>query len=227
MHSTIDDFTSTNVHQVEDWARGWVLGDEWLNGLTHGFGLFLSLLGIFFLVMPALDSNEPWKLFSFTVYGLSLILLYAASTVYHTLKQPKYKKRFRTIDHCAIYLLIAGSYTPFTLVPLLGSIGWLLFGVIWSLACVGIFLKCCFLHRFQRFSTALYLLMGWLVIIAVEPLMNTFPYEGLLWLLMGGLSYTFGVLFFVTDKRKYHHAIWHLFVLGGSACHYVAIALYI
>lgn len=212
---------------MEDWAKAWVLGDEWVNTLTHGFGLLLSLLGFFFLVLPSLNNNEPWKLFSFVIYGASLVLLYSSSTIYHYLKTEKLKKLFRKVDHCAIFLLIAGSYTPFTLIPLKGIYGWMLFGTIWSLAFLGIFLKAFYIHRFKKFTTCLYLLMGWLVIIAIEPLMNNFPYEGLVWLLVGGVSYTIGVYFFVLDKRKYYHAVWHVFVLGGSACQYFAILLYI
>jgi hemolysin III len=226
-HLTMDHYKDKNIHEVEEWARGWTLGDEWANAYTHGLGLLLSLLGFFFLVFPNLDNEDPWKLFSFTIYGISLVLLYSASTIYHVSKTPKLKKLFRKVDHCAIYLLIAGSYTPFTLMPLKGMYGWMLFGTIWSLAFLGIFLKSFFIHRFLKFSTFLYLLMGWLVIIAAEPLVNNFPYEGLIWLFVGGLSYTCGVIFFVMDKRKFYHAIWHLFVLGGSACQYFAILFYI
>lgn len=224
--TTFDHFKNKGLHEVEDWAHAWILGDEWANTLTHGLGLLLSVLGLFFLIFFSRDSDDPWKLFSFVVYGGSLVLLYLASTIYHLSKTPKLKKIFRVIDHCAIYLLIAGSYTPFTLMPLKGLYGWLLFGAIWSLACAGIFLKSFYIHRFKRFSTALYLLMGWLAIIAAKPLVDNYPYEGLIWLVAGGILYTLGVFFFIQDKRKFYHAIWHLFVLAGSVCHYFSILLY-
>jgi len=226
-HITLDHFKNKHISEVEDWAHAWILGDEWANILTHGLGLILSLLGFFFLIFLSLNSDDPWKLVSFTIYGGSLVLLYSASTIYHFIKTPRLKKTFRIIDHCAIYLLIAGSYTPFTLMPLKGIYGWVLFGAIWSLACLGIFLKSFYMHRFKKFSTMLYLLMGWLAIIAAEPLINNFPYKGLIWLVSGGLLYTLGVFFFVMDKRKFYHAIWHVFVIAGSTCHYFAILLYI
>lgn len=224
---TIDHFKNKHISEVEDWAQAWVLGDEWANTLTHGLGLLLSVLGFFFLLFLSIQSGDPWKVFSLTIYGSSLVILYFSSTIYHFLTTPKFKKIFRIIDHSAIYLLIAGSYTPFTLLPLKGTYGWILFTAIWSLACIGIFLKLFYMHRFKKFSTALYLLMGWLAVIATEPLINNFPYEGLLWVLAGGLFYTCGVFFFVMDRRKFYHAIWHIFVVGGSACHYFAILLYI
>ncbi len=143
------------------------------------------------------------------------------------MRRPHLKKLFRTIDHCAIYLLIAGSYTPFTLLVLGGVWGWTLFAIVWTLAAIGMCLKTFFRHRFKILSTSLYLFMGWLVVIAAEPLMARFDPSGLSWLLAGGLSYTVGVIFFVLDKRRFYHAIWHVFVLGGSVCHYLAVLLYL
>lgn len=223
----INDHTKhSRLHDLEEWAHALVLGDEWANTLTHGLGLLLSVLGFSFLMHLSYDSDDPLKLASFVIYGASLVLLYAASTIYHLVKTPKLKKALRVVDHCAIYLLIAGSYTPFTLMPLKGLYGWMMFGAIWSLACLGIFLKAFYIHRFKKFSTALYLLMGWLAIIAAKPLIDSYPYEGLLWLLAGGVLYTLGVVFFVQDKKKFFHAIWHVFVIGGSVCHYFSISLY-
>jgi len=204
-----------------------VLEDEWINSLSHGLGFVLSLVGFFFLMTISFESQDPWRKVSFFIYGSSLVLLYAASTIYHAIKKPRLKVLFRKIDHCAIYLLIAGSYTPFTLMPLKGFWGWLLFGIIWSLAALGITFKIFFIHRFQVISTFIYLAMGWLVIIAAEPLANNYAYEGLVWLIAGGAFYTLGVIFFVLDKKRFFHAIWHLFVLGGSLCHYFAILFYI
>lgn len=221
-----DHFKDKHISEVEDWAHAWVLGDEWANSLTHGLGLLLSVLGFFFLLYLGITSGDPWKLVSFTIYGSSLVILYFASTVYHLIRNPKLKKTFRIIDHCAIYLLIAGSYTPFTLLPLKGMYGWILFGSVWTLACIGILLKFFYMHRFKKLSTVLYLMMGWLAIFAAEPLINNFHFEGLMWLGAGGLLYTGGVFFFAMDKRKFFHAIWHVFVIGGSVCHYFSILLY-
>jgi len=211
----------------QEWAQALLLGDEWANYLTHSIGLFLSFLGMIFLIYHPLIESDHWRLFNFIIYGGSLILLYAASTCYHALRNPKLKKLFRTVDHCAIYLLIAGSYTPFTLLVLGGVWGWTMFSVVWGLAVLGIFLKIFFTHRFKILSTCLYLFMGWLVVIAAEPLLDRLHVNGLFWLLAGGVSYTMGVIFYVLDKRPFFHAIWHLFVMGGSTCHYLAILFYL
>lgn len=211
----------------EEWAQGLLLGDEWANCLTHGIGLILSFIGMFVLLSAPMQNGDHLKAVYFGIYGVSLILLYAASTLYHAVKRPKMKQFFRTLDHCAIYLLIAGSYTPFTLLILEGWWGWALFTVVWGLAFSGIAFKIYFGHRFKFLSTAIYLFMGWLVIFAAEPLLERFHYDGVRWLVAGGLSYTAGVAFYVLDKRRFYHAIWHLFVLGGSVCHYLAVLLYI
>ncbi len=211
----------------EEWMQGLRLGDEWANSWTHGLGFLLSLIGLAILILVPLQEGNHWKLVNFAVYGGSLVLLYAVSTFYHALRQPQLKKIFRTIDHCAIYFLIAGSYTPFTMLLLEGAWGWTLFGIVWGLACIGIIFKIFFTHRFKILSTIIYLFMGWLVVIAAEPLIERLPYHGLCWLLVGGLFYTIVVIFFALDKRRFFHAIWHLFVMGGSICHYFAILLYL
>ena len=211
----------------EEWAQALLLGDEWANCLTHSIGLLFSFIGFIFLIKIPFQEENTWKLFNFAIYGLSLILLYAASTCYHSLHHPNLKRIFRTVDHCAIYVLIAGSYTPFTMLLLQDTWGWVLFGIVWSLAGLGILLKIGFRHRFKVFSTTLYLLMGWLIVIAADPLIERLHPTGLYWLLAGGMSYTVGVIFFALDKRRFYHAIWHLFVLGGSACHYLAILFYL
>lgn len=216
-----------NLDSENEWAQGMLLGDEWANSLTHGLGLFLSFIGFFFLLQIPLYENDFWKIINFSIYGSSLIILYAASTFYHAARRPKLKKLLRLVDHCAIYLLIAGSYTPFTLLVLRESGGWFLFSVIWALAFMGIICKIFFRYRFKILSTCLYLFMGWLVLLAVEPLMENLHINGLYWLIAGGLFYTTGVVFYALDKKKFYHAIWHLFVLGGSACHYFAIWLYL
>lgn len=215
------------LSQEEEWARSLILGDEWANSLTHGIGLMLSLIGFILLIMNPFQEGDHWKLIIVGVYGGSLILLYAASTLYHAVQRPKLKKVLRIVDHCAIYLLIAGTYTPFTMLLLDEFWGGILFGTVWSLACLGIIFKIFFSHRFMILSTCIYLFMGWLVIIAAEPLVNSLHINGLYWLIAGGLCYTFGVIFFALDKRRFYHAIWHLFVLGGSVCHYFAVLFYL
>jgi hemolysin III len=216
-----------HLPEEEKWAQGLLLGDEWANSLTHGIGLILSIIGFIFLIANPLQAEDHWKLLNFAVYGGSLILLYAASTCYHAIKRPQLKKVLRLVDHCAIYLLIAGTYTPFTIFVLEGVWGWTLFTIVWGLACLGITFKTLFKHRFSALSTTVYLLMGWMVIIAAEPLMSRFHISGLCWVLAGGLCYTLGVIFYILDKRRFYHAIWHLFVLVGSFCHYCAIFFYI
>ncbi len=211
----------------DEWASGMILGDEWANAWTHGLGFLLSLIGLMMLVVIPLQEGNHWKLLNFAVYGGSLVLVYAASMVYHSLRRPALKKLFRTLDHCAIYVFIAGSYTPFTMLLLEGSWGWLLFGMVWGLAIFGIIFKIFFTHRFKVLSTAIYLFMGWLVVIAAEPLMERIPTSGLYWLIAGGMLYTLGVIFFVMDKRYLYHAIWHVFVMAGSICHYFAVLLYL
>jgi hemolysin III len=201
--------------------------DEWANTITHGIGFLLSAVGLVFLLQTPLGEGNYWKLFAFTVYGLSLITLYLTSTLYHNSRNPRLKQIFRLLDHCAIYLLIAGSYTPFTLISLEGIWGWTLFGMIWSLAFTGILFKIFFIHRFEYLSTAIYLIMGWLIVIAIEPLVNSLSTEGLYWIVAGGLSYTTGVIFFLLDRKPFFHAIWHLFVMCGSTCHYFAISLHV
>ena len=211
----------------EEWIQGMLLGDEWANWLTHCFGFVLSFVGLYALLITPMQTGDHWKLANLCIYGLSLILLYAASTFYHLTRKPKLKRLFHTLDHCAIYLLIAGSYTPFTMLILGGFWGWALFSAVWSLALIGVTMTIFFRHRFKHLSTALYLVMGWLVVFAAEPLINSFHLNGLFWLFGGGLSYTVGVIFYAMDKRRFYHAIWHLFVLGGSVCHYLAILFYI
>lgn len=207
--------------------RHWELKDEWANSLTHGVGFIFSLIGFFYLIKIALEEGNMWKLAAFLIYGCSLVLLYAISTLYHSFKSIKLKSLFRLFDHCAIYILIAGSYTPITLLSLPTVWSWTIFSVIWSLAILGIVFKVFFIHRFETLSTLLYLFMGWLIVIAAEPILTHVQTEALYWLAGGGAAYTGGVIFFVFDKTRFFHAIWHIFVLGGSACHYFAFSLYL
>ncbi len=201
--------------------------EEIANAVTHGLGLLASLAALPVLVTTAvMRGDDAAGVAGATVFGTALLLLYLASTVYHALPASRAKRAFQLLDHVAIYLLIAGTYTPFTLGALRGAWGWSLFGVVWGLALAGIAFELLAGTRFQRLSTALYLLKGWLVLIAVVPLVERVPAAGLVWLLIGGLLYTVGVWFFVQDHRRYRHAIWHLFVLGGSTCHFFAVLWY-
>jgi hemolysin III len=198
--------------------------EELASSLTHGFGLVLSVAGLPGLIWLAARSGTVWHLVSAAVFGTSLVVLYASSTAYHSCRRPAAKRVFRACDHCAIYLLIAGSYTPFTLVTLRGRWGWALFAAIWTLCLLGIVGKVVAANRFREAAVALYVVMGWLAIVAIKPLFLLLSWTGLGWLLAGGLAYTAGLAFFALEGRvPYSHAIWHVFVMAGSACHYVAV----
>ncbi|HET6490358.1 MAG TPA: hemolysin III family protein [Syntrophales bacterium] len=201
--------------------------EELVNGLTHGTGAVLSAAGLVVLVVLACLHGTTPHIVSCSVYGTTLLLLYTASTLYHTVRSPNLKHIFKVIDHSCIYLLIAGTYTPFTLVTLQGSLGWTLFGLIWALAAAGIVFQIFFVYRFKILATVAYVLMGWVAVVAVKPLLEALPSGGFAWILAGGLVYTVGALVYLIKQLPYNHAIWHLFVLGGSACHYVAVLLYV
>jgi len=197
--------------------------EEIANTVTHGIGLLLSVAGFVVLLVLAILRGTAWHIVACSVYGASLICLYTASTLYHAVISPRLKRALKIFDHSAIYLLIAGTYTPFLLLQLRGPWGWSLFGVVWSLAFAGILLKFWFVDHFQHLSTAVYMLMGWLVIIAAKPVLAHVPSATLLWLLAGGLFYSTGVIFYVWKRLPYSHAVWHVFVLAGSTCHYFAV----
>ena len=201
--------------------------EELINSITHGAGVALSIAGLAVLVTLAALRGTAWHIVSCSVYGATLVLLYTASTLYHSMRSPRVKRFFRIIDHAAIYLLIAGTYTPFTLVNLRGGWGWTLFGLVWGLAVLGVLFKIFFVDRFPIASTIVYILMGWLAVIAIKPLLAAVPSGGILWLLAGGLAYTLGVVFFAWEKIPYNHAAWHVFVLTGSICHYFAVLFYV
>lgn len=201
--------------------------EEIANTVTHGFGLILSVAGFIFLVYLASVNGGVWHVTSSVVYGFSLVVLYAASTFYHGAIDPKYKKTLQILDHCCIYLLIAGTYTPFSLVVLRGTHGQGLFLLIWSLALAGILLKLIFGDKYKILSVASYLLMGWLGVFAVQPLFAALGVVPIALVVSGGIAYTIGVIFFAMPKIPHHHAIWHLFVLAGSILHFAAIALYV
>ncbi|XFO65142.1 hypothetical protein SPSIL_012510 [Sporomusa silvacetica DSM 10669] len=201
--------------------------EEILNAVTHGVGSLLALIGLGALMAAAYIDGGVWHVVSFSIYGISLVLLYVASTLYHSFTNEKLKCIFKFLDHSAIYVLIAGNYTPFTLIPLHGTLGWTIFSVIWGLAIAGITFQVFFVKRFKIFATLCYLFMGWLAVVMIKPLLATVPIEGIYWLIGGGLFYTVGAIFYLAHKIPYNHAIWHLFVLAGSIAHFVAVLKYI
>jgi len=196
---------------------------ELANSVTHGAGLALAIAGCAAVITLAAVRGNAWHIVACSVYGATLVCLYAASTVYHSVRSYRVKRLMRILDHSAIYLLIAGTYTPFALVNMRGGWGWSLFGVVWGLAAAGIIFKVWFVEHFPVASTIVYLAMGWLAMVAVKPVLAMVPLAGVVWLLAGGLLYTAGVGFFAWEKLPYHHAIWHVFVIGGSVCHFVAV----
>lgn len=200
--------------------------EEIANAASHGFGLLLALIALPVLLATKHETGDALDVIAAGVFSLTLILLYLASTLYHSVPHPESKKLLRVLDHSAIYLLIAGTYTPFTLGVLRGPVGWTLFGLIWALAFAGIVKKAIMGPRFPRLSTILYVVMGWLVVLAIHPLVVAMEPWGLFWLVAGGLSYTGGVVFYGLHRMRYHHLVWHLFVLTGSICHFIAVLLY-
>jgi hemolysin III len=202
-------------------------GEEIANSISHGIGLVAALVATPFLVLQAVRRGDTGFIVGASVFAATMVLLYLASTLYHALPIGKAKRVFRVIEHSAIFLLIAGTYTPFTLGVLRGAWGWTLLGLVWGLAVAGVALKAFNKMSHPIISTSLYLLMGWLILIAVNPLYARVPASGLLWLVAGGVAYTAGVAFFAADSRlRYSHFIWHLFVMAGTACHYFAVFWY-
>ncbi len=200
--------------------------EEIASSITHGIGIALSIAGL--VTMLIVSGHDTWRLTSAAIFGATLILLYLSSTLYHAFHTPRVKSFFQILDHSAIYLLIAGSYTPLTLVSLRGPWGWSLFAVVWSMAIAGVLIKSVMKkHRDHWISTAIYLIMGWLAVIAARPLLEALPQGAITLLVAGGLCYTGGVAFFAWSKLKYNHAIWHLFVLGGSTLHALTMILYV
>jgi len=197
--------------------------EELANAITHGVGVLLSLVGLTVLIGQALDAGQARAVFAVAVYGTTLVLLYLASTLYHAVNVPGAKRVLKRTDHAAIYLLIAGTYTPFCLGPLQGPWGWSLLAVVWGLGLVGALTDVLSGRRFRWLSLAIYLLMGWLVVTAVRPLLASVDRTTLAWLVAGGLAYTGGVGFYVARRLPWHHAIWHVFVLAGSVCHWFAV----
>ncbi|WP_456424147.1 PAQR family membrane homeostasis protein TrhA [Lutibacter sp.] len=201
--------------------------EEKFNVISHAIGLVLSVIALVLLVVYASLKGNAWHIVSFSIYGASLIVLYSASTFYHYVQNPKLRYKLNIFDHSAIYVLIAGTYTPFTLVVLKGWVGWTIFGVSWGLALAGIVLKLFFTGKYDKISTFAYVLMGWVVIFAIKPLVQNLPFEGLMWLLAGGIFYTVGAVLYSIKNLKYNHAIFHIFVLLGSFAHFIAVFFYV
>jgi hemolysin III len=201
--------------------------EELVNRLTHGFGALLSLIGVTFLIVMAAGQHDGYRIVSACIYGGAMVTFYCLSTAYHSVRKPYVRYVFRILDHVSIYLMIAGSYTPFALVSLRGPWGWSLFGTVWGLGTVGAILKIFTIHRLRFIGPLLYIGLGWIVVIALKPLSAVLVAPGMLLLFAGGVAYTFGVIFYLWHRLPFNHAIWHLFVLAGSACHFFAIFYYV
>ena len=201
--------------------------EERLNVLTHGVGAVLSLAGLVVLTVAATKNGSAWHVVSFSIFGATLLLLYLASTFYHATRHAKAKRWLQRLDHSSIYLLIAGTYTPFALVALHGTLGWVTFGIIWGLAFTGIILETLAKKRHELLVTSCYLAMGWLSIFTVKPLYEALSTGGISWLIIGGLFYSVGAVIYLLERIPYNHALWHLFVMGGSIAHFIAIIAYV
>jgi hemolysin III len=203
--------------------RTLTLGEEIFNGITHGIGVLLSITGLVILVYFAAIEGNAWHIVSYSIFGTSLVVLYLSSTLYHSITNLKIKNIFARFDHSAIFLLIAGTYTPFVLTTIRGPLGWTIFGIIWGLAVTGIVIRSIYLTRFRKLMVGVYLGMGWMFIIAIVPLLRNLPVISIIFLLTGGLCYSLGVIFYLWRNLKYAHGIWHLFVLAGSIMHFFSV----
>jgi hemolysin III len=201
--------------------------EEILNAITHGIGALLSIAALVILIVYSSLEGNVWHVVSFTIYGVTMLLLYFSSTLVHSFPEGKIKDLFEICDHASIYLFIAGTYTPFLLVVLKGSLGWTLFSIVWGMAIFGVAFKCFFVKKFLFLSTLFYIVMGWLIVFAWEPLVTSLPGPGIMLLVIGGILYTFGTIFYVWRGFPFHHAIWHLFVLAGSTFHFFAVLFYV
>jgi hemolysin III len=201
--------------------------EESINIVSHGLGFLLGLVALAALMQVALPTNNGLLILSFGIFGLSLVVTYGASTVYHAVKEPLLRGRLRVVDHASIYLLIAGTYTPFTLITLDGPVGWSIFGICWSMALVGVILKLFFTGRYSLLSTLMYVFMGWMIIFAISPLNDLLPPLGLRWLIAGGVLYTLGAVIYAIKRIPFNHALFHVFTLLGSASHFIAVYGYV
>jgi hemolysin III len=201
--------------------------EEWANSITHGIGAVLSVIGLVAMLVVTASTGDVWQIVSASIYGSTLIFMFLASTLYHAIQPPGIRQVLRQVDHLAILYLIAGSYTPFTLVTLNGSWGWTIFGIVWGLTLIGTVLQLSPARHIKALMVTLYLLMGWVVLVAIKPLMSNLDAGGLGLLVAGGLAYTGGVVFYVNKRIPFNHAIWHMFVLAGAMLHYFSILLYV
>ena len=201
--------------------------EERAHFVTHASGVVLSVAGLSWMLNTSLSLGDPWRIGASLVYGLSLIALFSASTIYHYFHESPNRPLYKLLDHCAIYLLIAGTYTPFLLIAMRDRVGWWLFAAIWTLATAGIIKKIWIRHRYPKLSLLSYLTMGWLCLLAGPALVESLSVAGIAWLTAGGLAYTVGTVFYVRKGMPYHHAIWHIFVLAGAGCHFLAVAVYV
>ncbi|MEK8128466.1 hemolysin III family protein [Paenibacillus filicis] len=204
-----------------------ILKQERANAISHGIGAVLSLAALVLLVIRSAMYGTAWHVVSFAIFGASLLLLYVCSTLLHSARQERWVRTFEIMDHAAIYVLIAGTYTPFLLVTIRSTLGWSLLGIVWGLALAGILFKMFFTGRFNVLSTLFYIGMGWMVLFAFKPLQQMLPEPGIAWLVAGGILYTLGTIFYLWKRLFYHHAVWHLFVLMGSICHFVSVYFYV
>lgn len=197
--------------------------EEIVNSITHGIGVLLSIAGLVILVVAAAIHGNAWHIISFSIFGVSLVVLYTSSTLYHSFTGERIKSLFARFDHAAIFMLIAGTYTPFLLTSIRGSVGWTFFGIIWAVAITGIVIRSIHLHKYRRLMVAIYLIMGWMFVFIINSMVRNLPGLSLIFLLLGGISYSLGVIFYAWRKLPFGHGIWHLFVLGGSILHFFAV----
>ena len=202
-------------------------GEEIANSVIHGIGALFSIAALAVLTVSSAQHGSAWHIVSFVIFGSSMVLLYTFSAVYHGLTNRRAKEVFEFLDHAGVFLLIAGTYTPFALVVLHGRVGWTIFGVIWGLFAAGIIYKAFFLKKAVIFSTLLYVCMGWVIVLAFKPLLQSLAGQGVFWLVLGGVLYTAGTVFYVRRRMRYHHALWHLFVLAGTGCHFICVLFYV
>lgn len=214
--------TPTDAHTVN-----YTRGEEIFNAVSHGAGVLFAAAGCALVITFAALKRDPWSIVSCAIYGAALICLYLSSTLYHAASTPKYKAVLRILDHCAIYVLIAGTYTPYVLVTLRGPIGWGIFAFIWAAAIMGVLMDSINMRKFRVFTKICYVAMGWAIIFAIKPLMDSLALGGIVLLISGGLMYTGGIVFFAMKRIKYMHSIWHLFVLAGSILHFLSVLLYV
>ena len=221
------EFDSSDRLNNVDGTQHYTPLEEMTNIISHAIGLVLSIVALLLMLIRASESGNTLHIVGAAIFGVSLIALYAASTLYHSAKDPKVRSRLRINDHATIYILIAGTYTPFTLITLNGWVGWTIFGVSWGMAIAGVTLKIFFTGKYNVLSTLMYVLMGWIIIFAIKPLINSLSSEGLFWLVAGGVAYTTGAVIYSIKKIKFNHAIFHLFVLLGSVCHFISVYFYV